>query len=197
MIRVDCMASVQRLKPWLDKPLGDPHAWALFSYRRCFALPVERRPAWIEHTRTFSSERITMTLRRHRRSWSWVVAVAFGSSASLLALPRSLHAEEDSATEVAAARALAVDGLKLAQAGKCDEAVPKLERSEKLHHSAIVLSRLGECNVSLGKLVEGTEELRKVLREPLPTTPSPALNKAYERAQSALDAAKPRIAALT
>jgi hypothetical protein len=138
-----------------------------------------------------------MTVRRHRRSWSWVVAVAFGGGASLLAVPRSLHAEEDSATEVAAARALAVDGLKLAQAGKCDEAVPKLERSEKLHHSAIVLSRLGECNVSLGKLVEGTEELRKVLREPLPATPSPALNKAYERAQSALDAAKPRIAALT
>jgi hypothetical protein len=113
------------------------------------------------------------------------------------AMPGSLHAEEDSATETAAARALAVDGLKLAQAGKCEEAVPKLERSEKLHHSAIVLSHLGECNVSLGKLVEGTEQLRKVLREPLPQNPSPALSKAYERAQAALDSAKPKIAGLT
>jgi len=106
-------------------------------------------------------------------------------------------AEEDSATEIAAARTLAVDGLKLAQAGKCDEAIPKLERSEKLHHSAIVLSRLGECQVGAGKLVEGTEMLRKVLREPLPANPSPALSKAYERAQTVLDAAKPRIAGLT
>jgi hypothetical protein len=106
-------------------------------------------------------------------------------------------AEEDSATEIAAARSLAVDGLKLAQAGKCEEAIPKLERSEKLHHSAIVLSRLGECQVSEGKLVEGTEMLRKVLREPLPANPSPAQSKAYERAQTVLDSAKPKIAGLT
>jgi len=107
------------------------------------------------------------------------------------------NAEEDSATEIAAARTLAVDGLKLAQAGKCEEAIPKLDRAEKLHHSAIVLSRLGECQVSEGKLVEGTEMLRKVLREPLPANPSPALSKAYDRAQTVLDAAKPRIAGLT
>ena len=113
------------------------------------------------------------------------------------AMPGSLHAEEDSATETGAARTLAVDGLKLAQAGKCDEAVGKLDRAEKLHHSAIVLSHLGECNVSLGKLVEGTEQLRKVLREPLPANPSPALSKAYEHAQTALDSARPRIAGLT
>lgn len=138
-----------------------------------------------------------MTLRRHRRSGSWVVAVALGAGAAQFAVPRSLHAEEDSATEIAAARTLAIDGIKLAQAGKCDEAVAKLEHAEKLHHSAIVLSHLGECNVSLGKLVEGTEQLRKVLREPLPATPTPTLSKAYERAQSALDAAKPRIGALT
>jgi hypothetical protein len=124
------------------------------------------------------------------------IALLSGGMAQF-AMQRSLHAEEDSATETAAARTLAVDGLKLAQAGKCDEAVSKLEHAEKLHHSAIVLSRLGECNVSLGKLVEGSEQLRKVLREPLPANPSPALSKAYEHAQSALEVAKPRIAALT
>jgi hypothetical protein len=138
-----------------------------------------------------------MKLRRHRRSWSLVLTFALGGGMSEFAMQRSLYAEEDSATETAAARTLAVDGLKLAQAGKCDEAVSKLDHAEKLHHSAIVLSRLGECNVSLGKLVEGTEELRKVLREPLPANPSPALSKAYEHAQIALDSAKPRIAALT
>jgi hypothetical protein len=138
-----------------------------------------------------------MRLRRHRRSWSLVACVAISGGMAQFAMQRSLRAEEDSATETAAARALAVEGLKLAQAGKCDEAAPKLEHAEKLHHSAIVLSRLGECNVSLGKLVEGTEQLRKVLREPLPANPTPALSKAYEHAQSALDTAKPRIAALT
>ncbi|HYO96677.1 MAG TPA: hypothetical protein VER33_19330 [Polyangiaceae bacterium] len=139
-----------------------------------------------------------MTSRTHRLLWSWATTVALTSGAVQLAGQRVALAQEDpSATETAAARALAIDGLKLAQAGKCDEAIPKLDRAEKLHHSPIVLSRLGECHVAQGHLVEGTEMLRKVLREPLPANPSPALVKAYERAQSTLDWAKPRIGSLT
>jgi hypothetical protein len=109
----------------------------------------------------------------------------------------SAQAEDASAAETAAARSLAVDGLKLAQAGNCVDAVPKLERAEKLYHSAVVASRLGECDVAIGRLVEGTEILRKVLREPQAAEPTPALTKALDRAQRVLDAAKPRIAGLT
>lgn len=138
-----------------------------------------------------------MTLRRHRPFGHWIPACVLCSGALQVALLGVAQAEEDTATETAAARTLAVDGLKLAQVGKCEEAVPKLERAEKLHHSAIVLSRLGECQVALGKLVEGTEMLRKVLREPLPANPTPALSKAYERAQTVLDSAKPKISGLT
>lgn len=90
-----------------------------------------------------------------------------------------------------------MEGLKLAQANNCADAVPKLERAEKLYHSAVVASRLGECYVSVGRLVEGTEVLRKVLREPQPADAPPGLAKALDRAQRALDAAKPRIAGLT
>lgn len=109
----------------------------------------------------------------------------------------TVRAEDASATETAAARALAVEGLKLAQANNCAEALPKLERAEKLYHSSVVASRLGECYVSVGRLVEGTEILRKVLREPQPADATPALTKALDRAQKTLDAATPRIAALT
>ena len=109
----------------------------------------------------------------------------------------AVRAEDASATETAAARALAVEGLRLAQANNCVEALPKLERAEKLYHSTVVASRLGECYVSVGRLVEGTEVLRKVLREPQPADAPPALTKALDRAQKTLDAATPRIAALT
>lgn len=105
--------------------------------------------------------------------------------------------EEASSADVAAARELAIEGMKLADAGHCSSAIDKLARAEKLHHAPIVLGRLGECLITEGELVEGTEALRKVLREPLPTTPPPALLKARERAQAALDAAKPKIASLT
>jgi hypothetical protein len=110
---------------------------------------------------------------------------------------RPALAQEDNSADTAAARTFAVDGLRLADAGKCGEAIDKLARAEKLHHAPIVLSRLGECQVTQGKIVDGTENLRKVLREPLPSNPPPALIKARERAQTVLDSAKPKIAMLT
>lgn len=105
--------------------------------------------------------------------------------------------EEAGAAETAAARSLAVEGVKLAQAGQCKDAVDKLDRSERLRHSAIVLGHLGECQVALGKWIEGTENLRKLLREPLPPEPSPALEQAHQRAAATLRDIKPRIPTLT
>jgi hypothetical protein len=108
------------------------------------------------------------------------------------------RAEEDpSAAETAAARALAVDGMKLAKAGQCREAVDKLERAEKLRHSPIVLARLGECYVNIGKLVQGTEALRKFLREPLPPDANATLKEAYDHAQAVIQETKGNIAGLT
>lgn len=133
-------------------------------------------------------------MTRHRRLWGSTLGL-FCTITQLYA--SAARAEDASATETAAARSLAVEGLKLAQANNCAEAVPKLERAEKLYHSAVVASRLGECYVSVGRLVEGTEILRKVLREPQPADPTPALTKSLERAQKVLDGAKPRIAGLT
>jgi hypothetical protein len=46
-------------------------------------------------------------------------------------------------------------------------------------------------------LVQGTESLRKVLREPLPAEPSPALQQAYDRAQALVQETKATIAGLT
>jgi hypothetical protein len=105
-------------------------------------------------------------------------------------------AQQDPAT-IAAARARAIEGVKRVQAGRCDEAIDKLERAEALHHAPIVLQYLGACQVEQGLLVAGTEALRRVLREPLPAKASLALRKAYERAQQILDRTKPSIASLT
>ena len=105
--------------------------------------------------------------------------------------------EQDDPTVVGAARALAVDGVKLAQSDRCNEAIDKLERAEKLHHAPIVLTRLGECYIKLGRLVEGVESLRAVLREPLPSNPSEALTQAYADAESLFEANKPKLASLT
>lgn len=123
------------------------------------------------------------------------------AGALLLALalgaPRpALAQQEPSAAEVSAARALFLEGLKLADTGRCADAVEKFERAERLHHALTIAARLGECQVELGKLVQGTETLLRVARERLPANAPHAFVTAQARAQKVLDAALPKVAKL-
>jgi hypothetical protein len=105
-------------------------------------------------------------------------------------------ADEPSAADVAGARVLALEGIKLANAGNCKDAVEKLARAESLHAAPTILGRLGECQVAIGKLVEGTENLRRVVREPLPSGAPPAFARARARAERLLTASARRVAHL-
>src|SRR3954465_4073595 len=95
----------------------------------------ERRSLVSGAPKSFGSERIAMISLR-KASWSAITVFALSGAVQFGLMPVA-HAEEDSAAETAAARTLAVDGLKLAKAGKCEDAIPKLDRAEKPHHSAI------------------------------------------------------------
>src|SRR4051812_3394754 len=87
--------------------------------------------------------------------------------AALLATVASRSRADDSAESTAAARSLGIEGVQLADAGKCPEAIEKLTRAEALHHAPTILGRLGECQVNVGEVVEGTENLNLVVREQL------------------------------
>jgi hypothetical protein len=128
-----------------------------------------------------------------RMRLGWAVAMA---SAIVASVPHDARAQDDSAANTAAARRLGSEGFSLADAGKCEEAVDLLRRSEEMHHAVSVLERLGECQVRLGKLVEGTENLRRALREQLPPGASPVFIDAQRRAQRLLAEARPKIARL-
>ena len=103
---------------------------------------------------------------------------------------------EDAAENVAAARTLGSQGVELADAGKCPEAIEKLKRAEALHHAPTILGRLGECQVNVGEVVEGTENLNLVVREPLAETAPKVFKDAQARAQKVLTTATPKIAHL-
>jgi hypothetical protein len=118
-------------------------------------------------------------------------------TASLASSSLAFAEETNDDAVVAAARALAVEGVKLAQSDRCGEAIDKLARAEELHHAPIVLARLGECLVRQGRLVEGIERLRSVLREPLPANPSPTLQQAYTTSKNLLDTNQAKLATLT
>jgi hypothetical protein len=130
-------------------------------------------------------------------SFRHVRFVARACALSLVISSTSAFAQDASAENVAAARTLGIQGVQLADAGKCDQAVEKLSRAEALYHAPTILGRLGECQVALGQIVLGTENLNRVVREPLAANAPQAFRAAQERAKKALDAALPRIAYLT
>jgi hypothetical protein len=101
------------------------------------------------------------------------------------------------AENIAAARQLGIEGVELAEAGKCDQAIERLSRADALYHAPTILDRLGECQIAVGQIVLGTENLNRVVREPLAANAPKAFRDAQARAKKALDAALPRIGRLT
>lgn len=117
-------------------------------------------------------------------------------TASLVA-PAAFAQDQPQAENVAAARSLGLAGIKLADAGDCKGAIEKLSRAESLYHAPSILGRLGECQVQVGQIVAGTENLNRVVREQLAATAPKAFRDAQERAKGVLNAALPKIARLT
>ncbi|HEY1959007.1 MAG TPA: hypothetical protein VGH28_25515 [Polyangiaceae bacterium] len=110
-----------------------------------------------------------------------------------LSIAPVVHAQDD-ASDVATARTLGTEGLRLAEQGDCRGAVDKLARAEQLHHAPTTLERLGECQVSLGHYVDGTESLRRVIRERLASDAPAVFTAAQARARDALDKALAHLA---
>jgi len=116
--------------------------------------------------------------------------------AALVGILTSVSHADEAAENIAAARTLGIQGVQLADAGKCPEAIEKLSRAEALHHAPTILGRLGECQVNVGEVVTGTENLNMVVREVLPASAPKVFRDAQDRAQKVLSAATPKIAHL-
>ena len=132
--------------------------------------------------------------RWHQRSVALGLA---GTLAISLVAPAVVAQEQPQAENVAAARALGMQGIKLADSGDCKGAIEKLSRAESLYHAPSILGRLGECQVLVGQVVLGTENLNRVVREELATNAPKAFRDAKERAKGVLNSALPKIARLT
>lgn len=128
-----------------------------------------------------------------KRTSVWCASLAL--AVALCASPAAAQ-EEPSPADVSAARALGQEGVKLADAGNCDEAIDRLSRAEKIFHAPTTLARLGECQVKVGKIVAGTENLNRVVRETIGPSAPQAFRDAQDRAKVVLAEAKPRIAKL-
>jgi hypothetical protein len=120
--------------------------------------------------------------------------VSLGIGASLALASGDARADEPTAADIASARKIGFEGIQLAEKGNCSAAVDKLARAEKLFHAPTTLGRLGECQVGIGKIVEGTENLGRVAREELAPNAPAAFVTARARARKQLAAATPKLA---
>jgi hypothetical protein len=127
-----------------------------------------------------------------------ILTVLAALAAFLLALPALADGTAPTPEEIAAARPLARDGLQLARAGNCAEAIPKLQRARELYEAPVVPAvALGQCLIEAGKLVAGTEILQVVKRQNLGPNAEKLNVDAKARAVKLLDQAVPRIGSLT
>ncbi|HVY26340.1 MAG TPA: PEGA domain-containing protein [Polyangiaceae bacterium] len=117
--------------------------------------------------------------------------------ATSLVAPAAFAQDQPQAENVAAARSLGLQGIKMADSGDCKGAIEKLSRAESLYHAPSILGRLGECQVNVGQIVAGTENLNRVVREQLAANAPKAFKDAQERAKGVLNTALPKIAHLT
>jgi hypothetical protein len=129
------------------------------------------------------------------RSRSLASLASLGVAGALLAIAPAAWADP-SPEDVAAARELGTQGVKLAQSGDCKSAIPKLQAAEKLFHAPTTAEQLGECQINVGRLVAGTETLNRVVHESLPANAPAPFIAAQQRAQTTLTATMPKIAQL-
>jgi hypothetical protein len=113
---------------------------------------------------------------------------------ALAALPSRAAAQDE--TAIAAARSLAQEGAVAAKAGRCDEAVDKLSRAKRIIAAPTILVPLGECQIALGRIVVGTENLQAAAREILAADAPKAFVEAQNRARQILPEALKKLARL-
>lgn len=140
---------------------------------------------------------ICSTARRVSSRRHSIALVLVSTLTTSLVAPAAFAQDQPQAESIAAARSLGMQGIKLADAGDCKGAIEKLSRAESLYHAPSILSRLGECQVKVGQIVLGTENLNRVVREQLEPNAPKAFRDAQERARGVLAAALPKIAHLT
>lgn len=90
-----------------------------------------------------------------------VLAAALGATPMLVA-----HAQDGDSSRLAAARALFQEGVALARRGEYGDATDRFRRAQSLHPAAPISYNLASALEHQGALVEASEILERLLRDP-------------------------------
>jgi hypothetical protein len=118
--------------------------------------------------------------------------VLLAAAAMLAATPSWAQTEADKAT----ARTLAQQGVKLKNEGHHAEALERLQRAQQIFDAPTHLLLIAQCQVAIGKWVEGAETYRLLSRAAVGPRSPEAFRKAKEQGTQELAALEQRIPAV-
>jgi len=134
-----------------------------------------------------------MQIKRTLLCTRLALGIAALASTSLMPVPALAQSAADKAT----ARNLATAGIKLYQQQKYEEALDKLMRAQELYDAPVHLLYLARCYVKLGKLIEGAESYRRLVRTELDANSPDVFQTAVTDGEKELAEVEPRIPTLT
>lgn len=123
------------------------------------------------------------------------LAIGIAALASASLVPATAMAQ--SAADKATARNLATAGIKLYQQQKFEEALDKLKRAQELYDAPVHLLYMARCYVKLGKLVDGAESYRRLVRTELDANSPDVFQTAVADGEKELAEVEPRVPTLT
>jgi len=186
----------------------------------CTDGPGPRRPKWVV-VRASPARGLARSSPddpgAHGRSapvlWSWVIMagefqrlVRAGSLAGVIVLGGGIAVAQStpqaaaaapSAQDVAAARALATQGLHAYEAQQFSQALDLFTRAQSLLHAPTHMLYMARSAAKLGQVVRAQELYMRIVREELPADAPEAFRDAQKAARGELKAVEPRIAQLT
>ena len=125
----------------------------------------------------------------NRRSSRRSALVAFIAA---MVLPSAAHADATD-EQRAAVRELGRQGIAASMSGDCATAVDRLGRAEAILHVPSLAEPLAECQIKLGRLVEGTEILQRLAHEALPAGAPLPWVAAMQKVAPLIEETEPRI----
>jgi len=120
------------------------------------------------------------------------IAVHLVAAFCAVSLPLAAQSPADKAT----ARKLATDGIELYTKGEYVESLDRLQRAQALYQAPVHLLYIARSQVKLGRLVDGAETYRRLLRTQLASDAPRAFKDALSAAQRELADLEPNIPTL-
>lgn len=115
---------------------------------------------------------------------------------ALASVASTASAQMSDSERKSAARAAFQEGVALQQQGKVAEALARFQAGEKLYDAPTISLRVAQCQVLLGKLVQGAETYEALVRRNLGPNPTEAFVEAQKQAETELAAVRQRIPTL-